>query len=166
MMVSWRRSWPLSDSSSFSEKPTRLSSLECGGSDFEPKSRELLYWFSVLFAAPEATARTATSIPSFFSDATLGNGQSSGFAVSCNPSSRTSVYMDARIGGSVRATENVPGTDYYTGSYLVLGRITFSDTAGQDRLEIWLDPSLSGDPGTPLFNVTGTWVDPGANNSF
>ena len=24
---------------------------------------------------------------------------------------------------------------------------------------------LTGSPGTPLFNVTGTWVDPGANNS-
>lgn len=124
------------------------------------------YWFSVLFAAPEATASTATSIPSFFSDATLGNGQSSGFAVSFNPTRRTKLYMDARIGGSVRAGQEVPGTDYYTGSFLVLGRITFSDTAGQDRLEVWLDPSLSGDPGTPLFNVTGTWVDPGANNSF
>jgi len=124
------------------------------------------YWFSVLFAAPEATASTATAIPSFFSDATGPYSQFSGFAVSFNPSSRTSLYMDARIGGSVRATQTIPGTDYYTGSYLVLGRITFSDTAGQDRLEVWLDPPLTGSPGTPLFNVTGTWVDPGANNSF
>ena len=124
------------------------------------------YWFSVLFAAPEATAATATSIPSFFSNATRGNGQDSGFSVSWDPRTRTSLYMDARIGGSVLATKTIPGTDYYTGSYLVLGRITFSDTAGQDRLEVWLDPPLTGGPGTPLFNVTRTWVDPGANNSF
>lgn len=124
------------------------------------------YWFSVLFAAPEATASTATAIPSFFSDAGGGNGQSSGFAVSFNPRSRTSLYMDARIGGSRRAFAEVPGTDYYSGSSLVLGRITFSDTANQDRLEVWLDPLLTGNPGTPLFNVTGNWVDPGPNNSF
>ncbi len=124
------------------------------------------YWFSVLFAAPDPTQSSATAIPSFFSNAGGGNGQSSGFAVSFNPLQRTSAYMDARIGGSIRASANVPGTDYYTGSYLVLGRITFSDTAGQDRLEVWLDPPLTGGPGTPLFNVTGTWVDPGANNSF
>lgn len=124
------------------------------------------YWFSVLFAAPDPTQRSATAIPSFFSNAGGGNGQDSGFAVSFNPSQRTSAYMDARIGGSVRASANVPGTDYYTGSYLVLGQITFSDTAGQDRLKVWLDPPLTGSPGTPLFNVTGTWVDPGANNSF
>ena len=124
------------------------------------------YWFSVLFAAPEATASTATAIPSFFSDAAGGNGQSSGFAVSFNPQSRTSAYMDARIGGTRLAFTDVPGTNYYTGSYLVLGRITFSDTSGQDRLEVWLNPPLTGTPGTPLFNVTGTWVDPGVNNSF
>ena len=74
--------------------------------------------------------------------------------------------MDAGIGGSVLASTTIPGTDYYTGSYLVLGRITFSDTAGLDRIEVWLDPQLTGSPGTPLFNVTGTWVDPRANNSF
>ena len=124
------------------------------------------YWFSVLFAAPEATAGSATAIPSFFSNAAGGIGQVSGFAVSFNPSSRTSVYMDARIGGSILDSADVPGADFYAGSYLVLGRITFSDTSGQDRLEVWLNPPLTGTPGTPLFNVTGTWVDPGANNSF
>ena len=81
-------------------------------------------------------------------------------------SARTSAYMDARIGGTRLAFTDVPGTNYYTGSYLVLGRITFSDTSGQDRLEVWLNPPLTGTPGTPLFNVTGTWVDPGVNNSF
>ena len=124
------------------------------------------YWFSMLFAAPEATQSTATSIPSFFANSTGPYAQASGFAVSFNPQTRTNLYMDARIGGSVRTTANVPGTDYYTGSYLVLGRITFSDTANQDRLEVWLDPQLTGSPGTPLFNVTGHWVDPGTNNSF
>ena len=64
--------------------------------------------------------------------------------------------MDARIDRSVLASTNIPGTDYCTGSYLVLGRITFSDTAGQDRLEVWLDPPLTGSPGTPLFTMTGS----------
>jgi len=124
------------------------------------------YWFSVLFAAPEAIATTATAIPSFFSNAAGPHGQGSGFAVSFNLLSRTNVYLDARIGGDFRARTNVAGTDYYSGSSLVLGRITFSDTANQDRLEVWLNPLVTGSPGTPLLNVTGNWVDPGTNNSF
>jgi Tfp pilus tip-associated adhesin PilY1 len=61
-------------------------------------------------AAPEPTASTATTIPSFFIDATGPYAQASGFAVSFNPSAQTSVIMDARIGGSVLASTTVPGT--------------------------------------------------------
>ncbi len=125
------------------------------------------YWFSILFAATDTTTGTATAIPSFFSNFNAGNGQSAGFAVSYNIQSATNLYMDARIGGSVLANTNIPGTNYYDGSVaMVLGRITFSDTAGQDRLEVWLNPTPGATPGTPLFNVTGEWTDPGSNNAF
>jgi hypothetical protein len=125
------------------------------------------YWFSILFAATDTTTGTATAIPSFFSNFNAGNGQSAGFAVSYNIQSATTLSMDARIGGSIRGSTTIPGTNYYDGSVaMVLGRITFSDTAGQDRLEVWLNPTLGVPPGTPLFNVTGTWVDPGSNNAF
>ncbi len=125
------------------------------------------YWFSILFAATDTTIGTATAIPSFFSNFSGSNGQSSGFAVSYNIQSATTLYMDARIGGSIRATTTIAGTDYYDGSVaLVLGKITFSDTASQDRLEVWLNPTPGATPGTPLFDVTGQWTDPGTNNAF
>ncbi len=124
-------------------------------------------WFSILFSATDTTAGSATAIPSFFSDLTGPYGQAQGFSVSYNIQSATSLYMDARIGGSVKASQNIVGTNYYAnGVALVLGRITFSDTVNQDRLEVWLNPPLETDPGTPLFNVLGQWTDPGANNGF
>ncbi len=125
------------------------------------------YWFSILFTATDSQGGSATAIPSFFSDFNAGNGQSAGFAVSYNITSRTNLFMDARIGGSIRAGTNIPGTDYYDGSVaMVLGRITFSDTVNQDRLEVWLNPTMGETPGTPLFNVTGQWSDAGVNNAF
>lgn len=124
-------------------------------------------YFSILFSATDTTAGTATAIPSFFSDSTGPYGQFSGFSVSYDIRSSTELYMDARIGGSVLATTLIPGANFYGGvTDMVLGRITFSDTANQDRLEVWRNPALAGDPGTPLFNVTGQWTDPGSNNSF
>lgn len=124
-------------------------------------------YFSILFSATDTTAGTATAIPSFFSDSTGPYGQFSGFSVSYDIRSSTELYMDARIGGSVRATTLIAGANYYGGvTDMVLGRITFSDTPNQDRLEVWRNPALAGDPGTPLFNVTGEWTDPGSNNSF
>ena len=124
------------------------------------------YWFSMLFAAPGANVGHAPVVPSFFSDATGPYAQASGFTVNFNPTSQTSLFMDVRIGGSILAETTIPGTDYYSSSQLVLGRITFSDTVSQDRLEVWLNPLLNDTPGTPLLNVTGNWVDPGINNSF
>lgn len=124
-------------------------------------------YFSILFSATDTTAGGATAIPSFFSDSTGPYGQFSGFSVSYDIQSSTQLYMDARIGGSVLASTVIPGANYYGGvTDMVLGRITFSDTPNQDRLEVWRNPALGGDPGTPLFNVTGQWTDPGANNSF
>lgn len=124
-------------------------------------------WFSWLISATDTTPGTATAIPSFFSDVTGPHGQAAGFAVSYNITSQTSLYMDARIGGTTLASTTIPGTNYYqSGVALVLGRITFSDTANQDRLEVWLNPPLETDPGAPLFNVAGQWTDPGANNGF
>ncbi len=124
------------------------------------------YWFSMLFAAPGANAGHAPVVPSFFSNAAGSFAQASGFTVNFNPTTQTSLFMDVRIGGSILAETTIPGTDYYSSSQLVLGRITFSDTVSQDRLEVWLNPLLDSTPGTPLLNVTGNWVDPGTNNSF
>lgn len=124
-------------------------------------------WFSFLIAATDTTVGTATAIPSFFSNSTGPHGQASGFAVSYNINSATDLYMDARIGGTTVASLSIPGTNYYTsGPALVLGRITFSDTANQDRLEVWRNPTLGAVPGAPLLAGSGQWVDPGANNSF
>lgn len=124
------------------------------------------YWFSMLFASPGANVGHAPIVPGFFSNATGPYAQHSGFTVNFNPTTQTSLFMDVRIGGSILAETTIPGTDYYSSSQLVLGRITFSDTVNQDRLEVWLNPLLNNTPGTPLLNVTGNWLDPGTNNSF
>jgi len=124
-------------------------------------------WFSFLISATDTTAGSATAIPSFFSDFNGPFGQAAGFSVSYNIQSATNLYMDARIGGTIVSSTTITGTNYYSsGVALVLGRITFSDTANQDRLEVWRNPTLGAVPGAPLMSGSGQWVSSGTANSF
>lgn len=126
-------------------------------------------WFSVLFSAPDTTTGTAAALPSFFSDLTSSNAQDQGFTFTFNAKSSTSAYIDIRIGGSIRSSTTVTSTNYYAETQLFLGRITFSDTSNQDRIELWMNPSLSSTVDTlesPLLSGFGQWNDTGSNNAF
>lgn len=127
------------------------------------------YWFSVLMSAPDVLTGTASALPAFFSNLTSPYAQAQGFSFAFNPTSSTAAYIDIRIGGSVRASTNVTSPNYYGETHLFLGRITFSDAAGQDKFELWMNPVLNGTEdalGSPLLSAFGQWNDTGANNAF
>lgn len=120
------------------------------------------YWFSYLFAAPD-TVSTGTSASglSFFSDVNGSFSQAGGFYLNCDVTSSTNMKLDTRIGGTIGPFVNVPGTNYHSGDpMLIVGRITFSDQANQDSLEVWLDPPLTGSAptGSPTVSyLNGNW---------
>jgi hypothetical protein len=52
-------------------------------------------------------------------------------------------------------------------TYLLVGRVTFSDTPGSDVFNVWLNPeSWAVDPGTPLLSKTGDYNASGDYFSF
>jgi len=125
------------------------------------------YWFSVLFAAPGGGAASTPTLPTFFADNSLLDAQKSGFAFKFDINSSTNATFDTRVNNSISAGVNVSNADWYADTHLVVGKIEFSGAAGEDRISIWLNPSLDAAPtDPPLSTHAGDWVDPGARNSF
>lgn len=121
-----------------------------------------VYWFSYLFAAPDAVSvGSSASGVSFFSDVNGPFSQAGGFYLNCNVTSNTNLLLDTRIGGGFGPQVNVPGTNYHSGNpILIVGQITFSDLPNQDKLEIWVDPALTGSAPTDSPTVSylnGNW---------
>lgn len=93
-------------------------------------------WFSVLL---NSTA-TGSDLRLFVLNADVTSGSDSGVGVNIN-----GLAINARVNTSTSASTGLSLTSGVTS--LLVGRLSFSDTAGADAITIWLDPTLGG--GTP-----------------
>lgn len=120
-------------------------------------------WFSALVFVPTSTTGSDLRMK-FFADSTVSTGSSA------YVNSGAGIFVSGAGGLEIEynnTTRSASGTTYTKNeTFLVIGRMDFSDTAASDSIRIWLNPNTSSQPvdGTSIA-LSGVDLPTGANNN-